>query len=414
MPPRKLLLPPEWRNQRAIERMSLGTIKGRMESASPVKSGLSKDALALASGVASAVGQSPWHQSLGFESGTVLLTSGRPGRLMRWYPPFDGSVGSVRASIGSTATGDTTIDVYKNGSTIFTSTAHRPTIASGQNTALASAIDLPAFVVGDYFTYDVVNVGSPSGADLTVELGGLPILGSGVVTSPTSGYETTILADSPVRYWRMNDASGTAMIDSSGNGFDGTYTNSPTLNQTSLLPNGQGASARYASASSQYATVTDTVATRLTTYSIEAWVKFNTVTFNSQAVTCKLPAGDSPASYTNQLYMGGSNQMNIGVNRAGANFYNVGTGLPLSSGAAHHFVATVASTAGVNPTLDIYQDGVLAASSTDSSGLAMYTDATGWRLAGDSTFLDGWLQEVAVYDYALSSTQVANHYAAGQ
>jgi hypothetical protein len=77
---------------------------------------------------------------------------------------------SVRATVGSAPAGSSIIvDVKKNGTTIFTDTAHRPTIAAGSNTALVTTIDVPSLNTGDYLTVDIVQVGSTTaGSDLTV------------------------------------------------------------------------------------------------------------------------------------------------------------------------------------------------------------------------------------------------------
>lgn len=46
-----------------------------------------------------------------------------------------------------------------------------------------------------------------------------------------------ILADSPTGYWELQETSGTVVTDSSGNGYHGTYINSPSLDQAiSLVP----------------------------------------------------------------------------------------------------------------------------------------------------------------------------------
>ena len=44
-------------------------------------------------------------------------------------------------------------------------------------------------------------------------------------------YDTEILADSPVGYWKLNETSGTTAYDSSGNGNNGTLHGGITLNQ---------------------------------------------------------------------------------------------------------------------------------------------------------------------------------------
>lgn len=82
--------------------------------------------------------------------------------LARWYPPFQfWEVDSVRASADTAPTGASLIvDVNKNGTTIYTDQANRPTIAASTNTALGGTPDTSAGVSGDYYTPDIDQVGS--------------------------------------------------------------------------------------------------------------------------------------------------------------------------------------------------------------------------------------------------------------
>lgn len=48
--------------------------------------------------------------------------------------------------------------------------------------------------------------------------------GANVVT-----YASKVLALTPIAYWQMTETSGTNAADSSGNGYNGTYRNTPTL-----------------------------------------------------------------------------------------------------------------------------------------------------------------------------------------
>lgn len=78
----------------------------------------------------------------------------------------------VRASVGTAPTGAAIlVDVNKNGTTIFTTSAHRPSIAAGTQTAVASGIDVTSWADGDYLTVDVDQIGSTvAGSDLTVQI----------------------------------------------------------------------------------------------------------------------------------------------------------------------------------------------------------------------------------------------------
>ena len=50
-----------------------------------------------------------------------------------------------------------------------------------------------------------------------------------------TSYAAEVLADAPLGYWRMGEPSGTTMVDSSGNGRNGTYAGSPVLGGTGLI-----------------------------------------------------------------------------------------------------------------------------------------------------------------------------------
>lgn len=89
----------------------------------------------------------------------------------RFYVEDVASISSVRASVGTAPTGAAVIvDVNKNGTTIFTNQANRPTIAAGGHTATATPA-VTALAAGDYLTVDIDGVGSTNpGADLTVSV----------------------------------------------------------------------------------------------------------------------------------------------------------------------------------------------------------------------------------------------------
>lgn len=83
------------------------------------------------------------------------------------------TIQAVRASVGTAPTGAALIvDIKKNGVTIFTTQANRPTIAISANTSgKVTNMDVTALADGDYFTVDVAQVGSTiAGSDLTVQI----------------------------------------------------------------------------------------------------------------------------------------------------------------------------------------------------------------------------------------------------
>lgn len=97
----------------------------------------------------------------------------------RWRAPIAMTVQHVRLAVGTAPTGTTStpisgqslvVDVNKNGTTLFTTQANRPTIAASANAETATtAPDVTALAAGDYLTVDIDFVGSTvAGADLVV------------------------------------------------------------------------------------------------------------------------------------------------------------------------------------------------------------------------------------------------------
>lgn len=52
----------------------------------------------------------------------------------------------------------------------------------------------------------------------------------------STGYFDLVMSHAPLGYWRLGETSGTTAADSSGNGRNGTYTGTFTLNRPSLIP----------------------------------------------------------------------------------------------------------------------------------------------------------------------------------
>lgn len=90
----------------------------------------------------------------------------------RWYNDTgrELNIAVVRASLGVAPTGASAIfDVLLNGTTIFTTTGNRPTIAASGNTALSGTPNTTALPNGDYLTFSIVQVGSTvAGSDLSL------------------------------------------------------------------------------------------------------------------------------------------------------------------------------------------------------------------------------------------------------
>jgi hypothetical protein len=100
--------------------------------------------------------------------GTLSVGTGRA----KFYIPGPITLGNVRASVGTAPTGaDITIDVNKNGTTVFTTQANRPKIFAGQTLVSTSTPNITEFSAGDYITVDIDTIGSLNPVmDLTVQI----------------------------------------------------------------------------------------------------------------------------------------------------------------------------------------------------------------------------------------------------
>lgn len=101
-------------------------------------------------------------------SGTLSVTTGTS----RWYSPTTLTISNVIVSVGTAPTGASVlVDVNKNGSTIFSTQANRPTITATNFADTSSIPDTVALAQGDYLTVDIDQVGSTvAGADLVVQI----------------------------------------------------------------------------------------------------------------------------------------------------------------------------------------------------------------------------------------------------
>ncbi len=207
-------------------------------------------------------------------------------------------------------------------------------------------------------------------------------------------------ADSPSAYWRLDEASGNQAADQQGTST-GTYSAGVTRGQPGATSDGDAAVDL--NGTSGYVTVPDAAALRLADgpFTLEAWVNRPTLgaTFpgDQEQVFDKNDGGYQVNIQNNVMYF---DQAGVGT-IAKAN-RSMGTGW-------HHLVVTKSGSS-----VHLYQDGVDVTGTvtnrtlTDSSAQLVL----GARRGTASAFLDGLLDEVAIYKTALTPAQVAAHYAA--
>jgi hypothetical protein len=219
-------------------------------------------------------------------------------------------------------------------------------------------------------------------------------------------YSSEVLADSPLCYLRLGDASGTTAADASGNSHPGTYVGSPTLGVAGLLT-GDANTAVTLDGSTQYVQIANSGWANLSTYTVE--IVFKTTATSGTLCSQYDGSGSSLRIWQFNLNSDGSLQFATFASNVGTGNNTASTGF--NDGNRHFAAVTLTGS-----TLKIYVDGNLEFSSTTipahdtSSGAKLYV---GQRNAATPLRLAGTVDEFAIYSTALSSTRVTAHHAAG-
>lgn len=216
-------------------------------------------------------------------------------------------------------------------------------------------------------------------------------------------YETAVLADHPVAYWRLDDAPGARFAyDDSGHGHDAVIVGGVTL----------GAPGAFASAKSARFDTDQWIAagdefgfTNNDSFSLELWL-------DPDAVDIWRPILIKGDYFNfNDGYWLMTNTDLIVASQSAASQTSVD--VPLQAGQWTHLVAVFD---GLD--VDLYLDGVLA--KTGSFAARWDPSPVPFSIAGPDdavhggTSFQGTIQDVAVYDHALTAAQIGAHFKAAQ
>jgi hypothetical protein len=229
-----------------------------------------------------------------------------------------------------------------------------------------------------------------------------------------SSYVSTVLADAPVGYWRIGEPSGTVMNDSSGNARHGTYIGAPTLGVAGAVA---GDTAAVFAPGTRYGSVPDNAVFRFAgSFTLEAWVRRDVAVheFASAGIVAHWVASGDNRSYALTI-----------APSTGIPMFNYSTaGATWSEGS---FAGATALTAGVwqhvvvvfvpSSRITIYLNGVIIGNKTSGVTAALFAGtAPLWVAMFDSAdssrVFPGAVDEVAVYNTALSEARIIAHYTA--
>jgi len=217
--------------------------------------------------------------------------------------------------------------------------------------------------------------------------------------APDDGYARTVLNDSPVAYWRLDDAPGSTTARDIAGTNNGAYSGAVNLGGIRPFLDGRpNAFADFAGGSMSASSVTGL----RDNFSVEFWLNPDTLVNYNQVLGATGSWGQflfhSTASGAVYVGQGGAD----GTQRMSPADLPAGT---ISLDQWQHFVYTFQDIDATWGLAKFYKNGQLLAQRNLQKGSAW----TGFNLYGG---LDGLLDEVALYDYALGPDQILAHYQA--
>jgi concanavalin A-like lectin/glucanase superfamily protein len=216
------------------------------------------------------------------------------------------------------------------------------------------------------------------------------------LASAARPYAEAVLADGPIRWWRLDETAGTVAVDATGNA-DGAYVNTPTLGVPALIDE-PGTAVQ--TTASQAEDITGPIpALSASDFSLEFWIRW---TAGVAPVR-----DDSTGGGTGTIPLLGDGST-LAFRSTGNEIDTSITTASVRNGQRHHVVLTRAGT-----TATLYVDGVEVGTGTDPSG-GLATPLHFGRNGQFSQYADAIFDECAVYDHALSAERVAAHHGAGR
>jgi hypothetical protein len=314
--------------------------------------------------------------------GALVMHPGRNGEvaILRWIAPAAGLY-AVSAKFGGAdiGVGVTDAHVLKNGVGLFQGTVNALDPQLSAPKAWTGELTLAA---GDTLDFAVGDGGNGPSSDSTRLEATVVACPGGVCSTPSAGL---------VGYWSFNDCTAT---DSSGTGNSGTLVGSPAC---VAGKSGSGLQLN----STNYAQIPDSASLDLTTaFTISTWFKANAFTSSSWRLVDKVTAGMSDG-FMLAVHSSGIS-LSVAPN-AGLNLL-----VPISSDVFHHVAATFSQ-----GMVQFYLDGQfigaanVGATSVATNALPLRIGASQGSLASPSANFRGIIDEVRIYNRALSDAEVA-------
>ncbi|MCU0273776.1 MAG: fibronectin type III domain-containing protein, partial [Acidimicrobiales bacterium] len=272
---------------------------------------------------------------------------------------------------------DYTIQVRPSGSTTWS------TVADPVSPAATASVDGLTNGTGYEFRVAVAGTGAWSTSTTAVPV----------------DHRTAVLADGPVGYWRLGEASGTTATNAIPAGAIGTYTRA-TLGAPGGIADSTDTAASFSGATSGAVMTTNPTSLQLTEGTIEAWVRTTNPGTDYRGIVVK-----------QQAYGLFVRNGNLVTHSWGGTAGVRDTGIPIADGRWHHVAMTFRS--GVTNGTVVYLDGRPVLTTTITVAGQTQRLVIGAGSTGLAQSLNGTIDEVAVYPTVLSPQRIAAHHRAG-
>jgi hypothetical protein len=221
-------------------------------------------------------------------------------------------------------------------------------------------------------------------------------------------YELAVLSARPLAYWRLDEDAGPIAVDRSGHNYKATYSDSGVMFAQPGVEGGRsvlldGISGELTVNNPTFGPTSEFAPT--TPYTLEAWIFPNAITSSFEGILSnELQTGTGREGYVMYLQQ----DAGIGFDRYGG---MISTPLAeagvVSTGHWYHVVGVYDS-----GEMTLYVNGTPVRSVKTSLEIdGGCTFAIGATHCGTLGWFPGYMEDVAVYDYALDSTCIQKHYA---
>ena len=235
------------------------------------------------------------------------------------------------------------------------------------------------------------------------------IVAAGTVAANGSTYESAVLVDNPIGYWRLGESEGLQADDSSGNDLHSVYIDGVTLGETGALTDDPDTAAHFDGSTGYVHVSADPRLNQLTNnFTIEAWARFSEEESDWGII---VSTRDQNHGYG---FGADADTSALAYSSYGVQRYSVPFSLPTTQWVHLAVTLDVSNDAHfyVNGEPEAVVEGASPAL-TNSQVFNVGRSVIPSTQTGSYGHLDGGLDEVAIYGHSLDAYRIKTHYLAG-